>query len=396
MNPLRRFACLFALAVLTSFTQAASASPICCEGKNDPPLAQQFEDAQIVLYGHFENPKLAANGLDMGTTDLIIERVYKDHPMVQGKKTITLPRYITNKDAKFLIFCDVYKGKIDAYKGTQLVSESEMLKYIDGVMKMKGKSQPERLRFAFEFLTSPEVEVSMDAYREFARADYRDEMVMAKKLDPDRIVGWLKDPKTPTYRYGLYATLLGHCGNAKHADFLLTMINDPERRKSSGLHGLMMAYTLIEPGKGWKMVKDLVRDKDEVFLTRYAGLLTMRFLYEARSDLVNKDEAAARKEVVSGVLGVLSVSDMADFAVEDLRKWKRWECCDQVLGMFGQKDYNTPIIRKAILRYALQCPNDAAKKFVAEQRKRDKDWVDETEELLNLETIPPTISPPKK
>src|SRR5215470_14924745 len=86
MNPLRRFACLLALAALPTLTQVSLGSPECCGGKNEPPLAQQFEDAQIVLFGHFENPKLAAKGLDMGTTDFIIEHVYKDHPMVQGKK----------------------------------------------------------------------------------------------------------------------------------------------------------------------------------------------------------------------------------------------------------------------------------------------------------------------
>jgi hypothetical protein len=393
MNTSRRFAWLIALAVFAGCVQAIWASPYCCDGKSDLPLVQQFDEAQIVLFGHFRNPKLVqgGGGLDQGTTELVIEHVYKDHPMVQGKKVITLPRYITNDKIKFIVFCDVYKGKIDAYKGTELADDGEMRKYLEGVMKLKGKPQPERLRFAFDYLTSPENTVAMDAYWEFARADYRDYKDIARKLNPDQIVGWLKDPKTPTYRYGLYATLLGHCGNGKHADFLMTMINDPERRKGSGLHGLMMGYTLMEPDKGWKFLKTLVTDKEQVFLTRYSGLLTMRFLYEARPEIVHKDEAVARKEVIGGILGILHVSDMADFAIEDLRKWKRWETCDQVLGQFGQKEFNTPIIRKAILRYALQCPNDAAKKFCEVQRNRDRDWYDDTKELLELETLPPSV-----
>lgn len=397
MYPTRRFVCLAALIALASVAPAVPASPECCERKNEPPLAQQFEDAQIILLGHFENARLAPNGLEQGVSDLVIERVFKDHPMVSGKKSITLSKYINDPKSKFLIFAEVYKGKIDAYKGVQLTDDAQMLKYIDGIRKLKGKSQAERLRFAFDYLTSAEYAVSADAYGEFARADYREERDMAKKLDPDKIAGWLKDPKTPPYRFGLYATLLGHCGKAKHAEFLMTMIKDPERRKSSGLHGLMMGYTLMEPEKGWTYLKALVRDKDEVFLTRYAGLLTMRFLYEAQADLVNKDQTAAKNTIVSdGILGVMSISDMADFAVEDLRKWKRWETCNQVLGIYRQKEFNTPIIRKSILRYALQCPNAAAKALVAAERNRDKEWVGETEELLNLETTPPTVTPASK
>jgi hypothetical protein len=176
---------------------------------------------------------------------------------------------------------------------------------------------------------------------------------------------------------------------------LFGMINDPEKQKGSGLHGLMAAYTMLEPEKGWKFLKDLVGDKEKPFLFRYQGLQTMRFLWESRPDLINKDDAAAKNEIVKGVAGVMNVTDMADFAIEDLRKWQRWEYADQVLDLFGQKTYNTPIIRKSILRYAMQCPSPRATAFVKEQRTRDREWVDETRELLDLET-PATTTPTTK
>jgi hypothetical protein len=175
------------------------------------------------------------------------------------------------------------------------------------------------------------------------------------------------------------------------------MIEDPERRKNSGLHGFMMAYAMLEPKKGWEYLTDLVHDREQPFLVRFAGLQTIRFLYDKRSDIFGKDEKAARNEIVKGVSGVLNVVDMADFAIEDLRAWKRWECSGQVLGLWGKKEYQArPIIRKAILRYALQCPSEAAKTFVTAQRKLDPEWVDETRELLELETIPAPPPPPTK
>jgi hypothetical protein len=395
MKAIRCFIWLFTFIGFGGFIATAQPCPF-CEAEKGPTLVLQIDEAQIVVLGHFEKARITNAGLDQGESDFVIEDVLKTHDMIKGKKSLTLPRYITDSKSKFVIFCDVYNGKIDAYKGLQLVNGSEMLKYVEGGLKLKNKGQPVRLRFAFDFLNSSESEVAMDAYREFARADYRDYKDMAAKLPADTIEGWLKDPKTPPFRYGLYASLLGHCGNAKHGEYLMSMIQDPEKQKGSGLHGLMAAYTMLEPEKGWKFLRELVGDSDKPFLFRYQGLQTMRFMWECRPDLIRKDEKAARDEIVKGVAGIIAVTDMADFAIEDLRKWKRWEYADQVLDLFGKKNYNAPIIRKSILRYALQCPEPRAVAFVKEQRARDKDWVEETRELLELESPPALTTPTTK
>lgn len=380
-----RFIWLAAFLGLLGCSLPSQACPF-CEGEKGPTLVFQFDDAQIVLFGHFVNPRITSGGVDQGETDFVVERVLKSHELIKGKTVLTLPRYIQDAKTKFIIFADVYKGKLDAHKGMSLTDNSAMLEYLEGAMKLKGRPQSERLRFAFDYLNSPEIEVSLDAYREYARADYRDYKEMAKKLPADKIAGWLQDPKTSAFRYGLYASLLGHCGNAEHAKLLLSMMNDPEKRKGSGLHGLMASYTMLEPVKGWAYVKEAVQDKEKPFLVRYAGLQTMRFFWENRPDLVEKDE------IVKGIGSILNVTDMADFAMEDLRKWKRWEYADQIIDLFGKKTYNTPIIRKSILRYALQCPSGRAAEFVKTQRARDAEWVDETKELLDMET--PVVQSP--
>jgi hypothetical protein len=383
---------MFAAVGLLAFSLDSQSCPF-CDGEKGPTLIGQFDDAQIVLFGHFENARINNDGLGQGETDFEIERVLKSHDLIKDKKQITIPRHVLDNKTKFIVFCDVYKGKIDAYKGTAVANDGEMIRYIENIIKVKGKAQPERLRVAFDFLNSPEVEVAMDAYREYAKADYRDYKDIAKKLPADTIAGWLQDPKTPAFRYGLYASLLGHCGTKDHAKLLMTMIEDPEKSKGSGVSGLLASYMMLEPEKGWTYVKDLVQAKDKPFLMRYAGLQTMRFLWENRPDLVSaKDETAGKTEIVKGVASVMHLTDMADFAIEDLRKWQRWEYCDEVLGLFGKKSYNTPILRKSILRYALQCPNDSAKVFVKTQRASNVEWVDETKELLDLESpmsVPP-------
>ena len=63
-------------------------------------------------------------------------------------------------------------------------------------------------------------------------------------------------------------------------------------------------------------------------------------------------------------------SDIADLAIEDLRKWSRWEVAERILALSGKKSHDIPIVRRSILRYALSCPNQKAMAFVEEQRKR--------------------------
>jgi len=106
----------------------------------------------------------------------------------------------------------------------------------------------------------------------------------------------------------------------------------------------------------------------------------VRFFWDSRPDLVDK------KKLVEGVSEILDQSDIADLAIEDLRKWGRWEICDRILALQNKKSHDVPIIRRAILRFALSCPDKKAAAFVEQSRKRDPEMVKDTEELLKLET----------
>ena len=84
---------------------------------------------------------------------------------------------------------------------------------------------------------------------------------------------------------------------------------------------------------------------------------------------------------------LLEQSDIADLAIEDLRKWKRWEVLDQVLALSTKSSHQIPIIRRAVLRFALTCEKDQPKAaaFAKAMREKDADWVKDVEELLKLE-----------
>jgi hypothetical protein len=349
-------------------------------------LTEEVGQASMVLFGKLTNPKIGANGnFDEGSTDLVIEEIIKKDPILGDKKVLTLPRYVPSDQKnpkKFLIFCDVFKGKIDPYRGVPVEADSDIAKYLKGAMEQKNKEIKVRLRFFFDYLDNADLEISNDAYKEFAKADYKDYREMAGHLPPDKIARWLEDPKTPAFRFGLYASMLGHCGQDKHAKMLRTMLDDPTHRLNSGVDGMLAGYTMLKPKEGWAYTRGILSDPSKEFMLRYAALRAGRFFHDSRPDVVGT------KDVLAGVSALLDQSDIADLAIEDLRRWACWDLSGKILGLYGKKSHDIPIIRRAVLRFALSCPPqmEATTAFIADQRKKDPEMVKDAEELLKLES----------
>jgi hypothetical protein len=379
---------LVLLTLATLGTLSATACPFCMEG-GGPTLLGDFKLAEIVLLGTCSNARLTDNNLGEGETDVKVEHVFKGQDRLGGKKTITIPKYLPNAKHKYLLFMDVYKGKFDPYKGIELTDGNQIVEYLTKSIKLQDAPVGERLKVCVKYLTSPDYDVSMDAYREFAKADYKDYAGMAKTLDPEEIAGWLRDPKTPAYRYGLYGSLLGHCGKKEHGELLRQMIDDP-KKVGSGIDGLMAGYLLIARDKGLDYLKSVLGDERQSFDMRYAALRTVRFFSDQGPDVF------AKKDLSGTAALALKHFDMADLAIEDLRRWQCWDVCGKVLPLFNDKNYDLTVIRRAILRYALQCPSAEAQAFVKQQRQRDAEWVRDVEEILNLDAQPPSKVVPAK
>jgi hypothetical protein len=396
--PQRAFPLVIALLVLMLLVSPGGACPFC--GMQGPTLTGEVGQAKLVLYGALSNPDQKANNGD-GATDLAVETVIKnelkgkkDDPLAGDNKTVRLDRYLpTQADGgkyRFLVYCDVFKGKIDPYRVQPALKDSDMAKYLLGALTHRDESIGKRLRFFFDYLDNADLEISNDAYKEFGNADYKDYRDMAGSLPADRVAKWLADPKTPAFRYGLYASMLGHCGTAKHAQLLHDMLDDPTKRLGSGVDGMLAGYVMLKPKEGWAYTHDLLKDGKKEFMLRYAALRTVRFLWDSRPDLVSK------KELTAGMALLLDQSDIADLAVDDLRKRECWEMADRVLALRKTKAYEVPIVRRSVLRFALSCKdNKAAAEYVAEQRKKDAQMVADAEELLKLEQTPPASSPAK-
>jgi hypothetical protein len=385
---------------LLNFTPPAAACPAC-----GPPsgqtLTSEVAQADFILYGTLGNQKLDPKDPNStkGTTDITIEAVVKSHALVKDKKVFTIPRYVPPdpKPYKYMVFFNVVNGDIDPYRGVAVATDSKLPEYVKGALEVRQKDIVTRLKYFFDYLESNEIEISADAYNEFAVAEYKEVAEVAPKLPADTVLKWLKDPNTRASRYGLYGLLVGHSGKAENAKALRTLLDDPERKFSSGLDGMLMGYTLLDKKAGYEYTMKLLSDSNSEFLVKHAALKTLRFFWEYRPDVLTK------KEILDGMAVLMGHPDIADMPVDDLRKWHAWEMTPTVLHLATIESHNSlPINRRAILKFAIAASwadpkNAAAVEFVEKARKADPDRVKLIEDLLKDEMKPAPKPPePKK
>jgi len=350
--------------------------------------------AKLVVYGTLANARLNANDpAGGGVTDLQLNSVLKSDPILGNKKVIELPRFVplnATTPATWLVFCDVYQGRLDPYRGLP-VSSPAVVDYLRGALALDAKDRTQSLLYFFSYLGHREPEIAEDAYLEFARATDQEIGQVEPKLAPDKLRRLLQDPQTPGTQLGLFAFLLGVCGNDQDALLLQRLIAGQEAapkvlpqgclvpaRSGSALDGLLSGYIQQRPREGWELAWRYLGDAQRPFLQRLAVLGTLRFYQSWKPQ-------EHRGHVVRGLGLLLPQGDMADLAVEDLRRWQYWELTNDVLALYGRRTHDAPIMRRAILRYALSCPRNEASQFVAQRRQQEPDLVREIEESLQFE-----------
>ncbi len=378
---------ILGLVILLTTHTRSDACPFCTmQGQT---LTGEINQASLVLFGTLKNARLSTNPAEAeGFTDLEIEAVIKDNPILEKKQTITLKRYLpqdNKKPYKYLVFCDVFEKKIDPYRGVAFDISTDVAKYLKGASAVVKEPVSKRLEFYFDYLDSSDLEVSNDAYKEFGNADYKDFQVMAPKLSASKVSSWIKDPKTPAFRLGLYASMLGHCGKKGDAIALRAIIDDSEKRQLGSLDGILASYTMLAPKEGWTLITDLMKNEKNDFMLRWGALRAVRFFFDHRPDIINKTQ------VKESLIPLLAQGDIADLAVEDLRKWKAWELSSQILGIKMTNSYKVAIVKRSVLRFAISAStaNEEAKAFVTHLEKENPEGVKDAKELLKLEDQPP-------
>jgi hypothetical protein len=368
---------LSALALLVAVPAPAPSCSLCGGNLLGKPTFREDAAqpaARLVLLGAAKD-----NGTTTSTDFHIIE-VLRSDPIIKDKKVIKLPRYLPadpKNPPRFLLFCDVFKGEIDPFRGVP-VRSADAAGYVKKAMALDPKRRADNLAFFFRYLEHPDKEIALDAFLEFAKASDQDIGQAARTFAPAKLRGWLKDPVTPPERLSVYALMLGASGGAEDAAFLEGLLRETGERYVNAQDGILGGYMHLRPREGWVIALATLQDGRKPLPVRLAVVRTLRFYH-------GWQPKESRANVLKGLSAMISQGELADLAVEDLRRWQMWDLTREVLAVYGRRGYDAPLMQRAIVRYALCCKDDNARAFVAERRRLEPDLVKEVEESLQFE-----------
>jgi len=350
-----------------------------------PTLRMQFAQAKAVLYGKLKNPRVDPK-TDEGFTDLHVTSAMKDDPARGSENVLVLRAYlpvIGDTPPEYIAFCGVANGKLAHTSGVP--ATAAVVEYLRGAAKLDSADAPTRLAFFFKYLASPDAIVAADAFVEFARASDADIAKSAKNFDPAVLRQLIADEKTPAERISVFAYLLGVSGQAADAIFFADLLKqDPLKdRVRESFGGLLAGYILLSPKEGWSFAATILADEKQPFALRLSAIGTVRFFQTTWGK-------ASKAEVLKCCAALLPQGDLADQAIEDLRRWGYWDLSAEIFAQYTKPSHSAPIVRRCIVRYALSCPNEDAKRFIASVKQTDPKLVAAVEEQMKLfEVVPP-------
>ncbi len=367
-----------AVAVLLLSAWPVAACSVCGPallGKNT--LREELTQSKAAVVGTLKNPKANSSGTG-GTTEFHFAKTLKTAAIVEKKAGVTVPQYfpvVGDTPPDYLFFFDEVNGQPTISGGVP--STAAVVDYLTAAAKLDAKDAPARLAFYFKHLDAADPTVAADAFLEFAKAPDADILKAKAGFDADRLVKLLANPKTPDDRLGVFAALLGLCGEAKHVAVFAELLKEPLTERVRGsLGGVLAGLVLLEPKAGWKAVRTVLGDDKRPFEQRLSALGTVRFLQATRSE--------AKADVLAACGGMLGSTDFADLVIEDLRRWGWWDLTAEVFAAWGQPAGEVREVKKAIVRYALTCPKADAKVFLDSARKADAKLVAQVEQSEKL------------
>ncbi len=377
---MRRY--MFVIVLASFFTNAISPEAhgqFCGVYLRPQSVLDRIADFDIVLVGQFQNVVKPNNALPNGQSEFRIESVLKNHKLIGERKVIILDQ-VVDRPQKFILAAEMFQGKVGSVFGLELNGDgAELVRFVRGAMQLKDRSLAGRLPYVAPFLHSANKEVAESAHIDFENAKYSDVRKVAEKMDPVRLIKAIQDPKTPPDFRGNFVVLLGHCGKKEHVVVVRKLLDAVDSDYVLYANKLFATYIMLDPDAGRKRLIQILGKAEAPFLNRFWAFDAVKKLRANRPDLLSQ------KQANDAACCLLADPMIADFAIEELRRWETWGACDDILALVHLKKHQAPIVKKAILHYSLQCPLPQAKAHVIQMQALDAEWVQDTRELLALE-----------
>ncbi len=372
---------LLLVAVLALPSPALACSVCGGDFQSRQSLRQEAEKAAVIVLGTLNNPRFNSDSADgAGQTDLRIKQILKGAEHLNGANSITLPRYFPSdgKATPMGIFFFEARGARLGYLTGRIVQSEHMAEYVKEVAALKESDSIALLKYYIKHLDHAEAEIADDAFLELVRASDLDLVHAVKGMSPDPLRRMLANPKTPVERIGLCAFLLAAVGSNRDAESMRKMLGHLSPERQMARRGLVIGLTILKPKEGWELIQMTLADSKRDFLERYAIVGAMQFFH-------NWSPKEDRALIVRSLRQAVESGDLADMAVEDLRRWQWWDLTGTVLAQYAKQSHDSPLVQRSILRYAMACPQSEAKQFIATIRQRNPRLIADIAESLEAE-----------
>ena len=246
---------------------------------------------------------------------------------------------------------------------------------------------PDRLAFFQQHLEDADETLARDAYDEFAIAPYADVKGLKDRMDPDRLLGWIEDPKVQANRRRLYATMLGVCGRPADAERIAAILEGrdlpPEQAEvRSGLDALIACYVTLRGAEGLDLVDRLFLRRGDTareipFAETYGAVMALRFLGE-------EPGSVPRERVLESLRLLLDQPKLADLVIAALARWQDWSAIDKLVALFKNATADNIFVREPVVNYLRACPLPEAAAAVKELERIDPEAVRRAATLAGL------------
>jgi len=411
---------LFAAAVvatywLTAGTRQAPACPFC--SATSQTLSEEMASADVAVLAKLVQaapaPKpsaddpagFAASDPDTGLATFAVQEVLRGKDHAEGLDQIKVVYFGSGEKNKNFLISGMAGQQIDWT--TPLPLSKGAVSYVKQLGSLP-QERADRLEFFLGYLENEDPLLAQDAYDEFARAPYNEVMTIRDRIDRQRLVRWIHDPRVGPTRRRLYLTMLGVCGQAEDIEMLEALlrydyqqlkpgiaamvsvmglngsalgvpiadelVRADVRRKKQCLDALVAAYLRLKVPSGLALIDKLFLSNPQAEYTHvYATIMALRFHGEETDTL-------PRERLMQSMRLVLDNEEIADQVIPDLARWEDWSILDRLVTMFKSSEKDA-WIRQPVVSYLLTAEEQPAEvgqnasKALAELEQLDPEGV---------------------
>ena len=352
--------CPFCSAVALTFTEQINEQQVSVVAKlieaPEPPTAESynFPDGKFEIVGVLKGDEIVTTGMTFKT------QLVGTYPVGQ----------------KFLI---MGQGAPEIIWTTPIRATDRVFKYLSEIRKLP-ESGPDRLVFFQDYFEDKEKILAFDSYDEFAAAPYEDLEAMKDRMQREKLLEYIKSPKTTVNRRRLYFTMLGVCGQPEDAKMLEGLIRSGSRKQQAGLDALVGCYLKLVGKKGLPLITEKFLSNNK------ADYVDLTNVMEALRFIATETDVLSTDDIVPAVRTILD-TDHADIVIEDLARWGDWSVMEKLVTRFKNVDEDSNWQRVPIIEYLLVCPKPEAAAHLEELKEIDPQAYDRASYFHNIGNI---------